>query len=235
MSPRISRRNFAAQAIAGSSLLLLPRDSSALDYTYTPSGFSNSDKAFLRKAMGKAMRLTRRDVIQNYVNLHRGGWNFGTSGAWNRSNNANNPRSAWRKKGNLLEYQVTHLAKVDDIPIKVRGVYAKNQNWWGRANLSTVAVISDGEGRFSVKGGFEFELNTWKFNAPKLRNGQNSTTWGAVIAHEMLHNLGHHHDKGKYGNDYPINLYENCVGYGGNYRRSYPRHFAMMCGGRIPS
>jgi hypothetical protein len=234
MAVSITRRTFLLAGTIGGFTLGATRVR-AFDYSYTRSGFIDADLALLSKAMGYARWLTHPNIQRNYVNLHDGGWNFGKSGAWAKSNNDENPNPHWRKKGNLLEYQVVNLANWDeDIPIVIRGVNAEDEQWWGRANLATIAVVSDGAGKFSVEGKFELEINTWKFNAPGSMNAQNPVTWGAVIDHEMLHNLGHHHDPDEYGNDYPINLYENCVGYGGKYKRSIPRHFAMVCGGRIP-
>lgn len=235
MSTISTRRGFVIGALASAGVFAGARKSQAFDYTFTHDGFVGNDINLLERSMGVAMRLTNSAVLSNYTRLHRGSWNFGTSGAWQRSNNETNPVPGWRMKGNLLEYQIKGLSTWEgNIPISIAGVNAENEEWWGRANLGTIDVVSRGNGNYSVQGEFRFQLNTWKFNSPGPANAQNPETWGAVIAHEMLHNLGHHHDKGQYGNNYPINLYENCVGYGGRYRLDLPRHFAMICGGRIP-
>jgi hypothetical protein len=207
----------------------------AIDYNFTPQDFIDDDLPLLREAMGYARRLTNKGIIQNFVELNEGNYSFYDGKAYEKSNNANNPNPRWRQRSNLLEYQVLHLAETDwDVPIDIYGIHARNESWWGRANLNTISVISNGEGQFTTEGKFEFQLNTWLFNSPYQRNGQNPETWGAVIAHEMLHNLGHYHSPGKYGNEFQINLFENCVGYGGRYKRHLPRHFAIVCGGRMP-
>ena len=41
--------------------------------------------------------------------------------------------------------------------------------------------------------------------------------WGGVIAHEMMHNLGHKHEGLEYGDKWQINIFDRCVSYRGRY------------------
>jgi hypothetical protein len=84
----------------------------------------------------------------------------------------------------------------------------------------------------SVEGKFEILLNTYWATTRDPRNLHD--VWGGVIAHEMLHNLGHSHGENEYDDRWPINILDRCVTYNGRYRGGF-RQYGWLCGGRLPA
>jgi len=68
-----------------------------------------------------------------------------------------------------------------------------------------------------IQGTFEITLNKAYLGERDYSPGRDADYWAGVIAHEMLHNLGHTHPKGVYDGVF-IRDYQNAIRYNGNYR-----------------
>ena len=85
----------------------------------------------------------------------------------------------------------------------------------GKGTIASVSCVAY-ESQFSINGQFRVSLNRYQLDAP-TENGADAVSWGAVIVHEMLHNLGHTHAINDYTDHCQINVYEKCFLYNGNY------------------
>ena len=235
MSKALSRRDVLIASGAAAAALLLPnRVCAEFDFKFhNDDQFDDPDwDSWLRKVVGRASRMLHQDVMDNYLRLHGDGHFLGP-GVWERSNNANEPREYWRQEHTLLEWQVKSLRINDFQPkLMVRWAREPDEEWWGKASVGTCAVIYD-EDSDNVKfdGDFEIKLNTyWATVENDARNTLD--VWGGVVAHEMLHNLGHRHGKDEYDDRWPMNMFERCVLYDGEYRGGY-REYDWRCGGPL--
>jgi len=86
----------------------------------------------------------------------------------------------------------------------------------GKAPVGIVKVKYVKPGQYRRHGHFRVYLNTWWLGGPGV--GSDSYYWASVIAHEMLHNLGHKHHPGEYTNGRLINAFHRAVYCNGNYR-----------------
>ena len=95
---------------------------------------------------------------------------------------------------------------------------------WGQTNLVVLKYLgktgANGEDGWTVSGDFRVRLNT------RYLGGGGSYSdplfWAMLIAHEMLHNLGHRHVNGNdlrdYSDRWQINLFARAVYCDGKYR-----------------
>jgi hypothetical protein len=235
MSHLFTRRGFMTSAGTAALSLALTRPSCAA-YGFRfhhDDEFSGEWVPWLSRAVGAAMRMIAPHVIANYVRLNRTGHNL-AAGVWERSNNANNRFSYWRSPAHLLEYQLRSLQINDFQPkLTIRWAHEPDASWWGKANLGTAALTYNAEiDDVEMDGEFEILLNAYWATTNDSRN--QTDVWGGVIAHEMLHNLGHGHGPGEYDDRWPINILDRCVTHNGRYRGRY-RQFNWLCGGRLTS
>lgn len=94
-----------------------------------------------------------------------------------------------------------------DVFIEVESYRERNASW-GRALVfyDRAAVIVDANGRVALSTTFRISLNVLHMDTSR-----DPAVWAGVIAHEMLHNLGHAHpdprvDPNAYSSFYQINL-----------------------------
>jgi hypothetical protein len=107
--------------------------------------------------------------------------------------------------------------------VRIRGVYDAAGSWTGRATLNKVLTqyrwdVRAGRSVAYVSGQFEITLNTAKLGNASLWYGRDVDYWAGTIAHEMLHNLGHHHPENVYDGLF-IRAYENAVRFNADPRR----------------
>jgi hypothetical protein len=64
-------------------------------------------------------------------------------------------------------------------------------------------------------------------------HGDDPAYWACVVAHEMLHNLGHAHDVGDYGDNRQINCFHRAVYFNGTYNGNLNAP-QVICGCKPP-
>jgi hypothetical protein len=149
---------------------------------------------------------------------------FVTDAAWEASN-LSARGTAWQRK-HLLGVQLEVLRLPDSAkeaddegppfpPIHIKPLYEKN-DVWGRAPLDRVVVKYIREGKWKRTGEFEVLVNLHHLGAQG--NGSDGRMWASVIAHEMLHNLGHMHGLMEYVDGRQINAFHRAVYCDGKHR-----------------
>jgi hypothetical protein len=104
-------------------------------------------------------------------------------------------------------------------PIHIYGFYEEN-DVWGRGPLNIVKVIWEKGNTWRRKGEFKVNVNLFHLGS-QVDDGKSPLKWASVIAHEMLHNLGHRHgpDSGPqdYSNKLQINAFHRALFCNGSY------------------
>ncbi|MCB9870960.1 MAG: hypothetical protein H6836_02020 [Planctomycetes bacterium] len=181
---------------------------------YTPipyswdAAFTNDEVAIIRAAMDKVHSLFRDPRV---ARITRGRYKYASvsNGNWRASGLKYQRGMA---VGDYLFHQLAALRSVRFPHVRIKA-YHSTGNDWGRANTDRVQLRFS-RGRATVSGGFEIELNRYWLGS----RGQGSDTnqWAGVIAHEMLHNLGHLHPvRGKVDDEiyrqHQINVFDAAV------------------------
>jgi hypothetical protein len=136
---------------------------------------------------------------------------------WEKTNLVNHPQAEFRTPRMLLWNQSFFMKAADPFPtIHIKPFHEEN-DVWGYAYIGKVLTKwAPGEaGNVIIQGEFEVFVNTWHLGGGGINNWANM--WASVIAHEMLHNLGHRHNKGEYVDGRQINAFHRAV-----YCRSRP-------------
>ncbi len=218
----MNRRSFLRTGLALAGICALSeRCAAAGDFTIgykIHDGFTEEEESILDKALQYlANRFTDVDVRRNCYRLDKNGY-YLDRGVWAKSNLEED--DDYDGKHDLLRFQLIQLrvkGRDDEFPrINILPDHER-ADWWGEASGDPyqVAVISSGS-RFRTEGEFEIKLNRWHLGA--RGRGSDPEIWAAVMAHEMLHNLGHLHEKGDYSNSWQMNVFENCFYCNGTYR-----------------
>jgi hypothetical protein len=123
-------------------------------------------------------------------------------------------------RNNLLWHQLEQLrlagAKFPNVVFKAADL---GEEPWASARLGLVTA-RDPE---NIAGSFEMNINLRVIGGGGERS--DVTAWASVIAHEMLHNLGHKHEPGNYTDNRQINVFQHAVYHNGAYRNG------LMCPG----
>lgn len=85
----------------------------------------------------------------------------------------------------------------------------------GRARTNLVTIKSSGK-TVRQSGSFDVQINRYQLASGGVMDDPEE--WASTIAHEMLHNLGHLHEKGDYTDKHQINVFNNAVLCNGYYR-----------------
>ncbi|MBC8351459.1 MAG: hypothetical protein H8E66_05700 [Planctomycetes bacterium] len=200
---------------------------------YTFDGFTSPQERLVRDSLDYAVtRMLDFSSINKFMTENRGQWHLDLN-SWCRSNlpeqrPADRLDSLVPGKSKLLPFQLIALREFNALPNMKVTAFHERSDVWGRAPVGTLDVTFDPKSR--VKGNFEIELNTYNMNRSNPKTAS-TRTWGAVIAHEFLHNPGHKRAVDNYRDDEAINLFENFVAYDGRYQRGNPRHFQWRCEG----
>jgi hypothetical protein len=107
-----------------------------------------------------------------------------------------------------LEYQWYYLAEYGcpKLTINVKKLPA---NIAGQAFVGMVQVEYGARARKDIRGEFNIDVNGSLVGG--AGRASSSEFWAGVIAHEMLHNLGHMHHPGEYSFAYQINAFSFAV------------------------
>jgi hypothetical protein len=89
---------------------------------------------------------------------------------------------------------------------------------WGKAPVGTVKIRWVKQDHSRRSGHFKVFVNTWHLGAKG--NGSSAEMWASVIAHEMLHNLGHKHGEGEYVDGRQMNAFHRAVYCDGKYDKN---------------
>lgn len=193
------------------------------------SDFGSKETAILKKACNLAVvRLQNAEVRKRVYELAK--YSRLSGSVMRRSNAADTPESRW----NLLNRQLLTLSLPNgendteppfpDIFIEYehQAPRTEGEGWLGRAPLDRVVIYRDGN-EWKQKGSFRITINDYFVARGKRYSDPNE--WAGTIAHEMLHNLGHHHPSSGDSdwNKYQINVLDAVVqNYGYGYKGSLP-------------
>jgi hypothetical protein len=219
-------------------LLVAPGRSAADEYL--PIDFDLKGEGWNRfgreDIIAKAMWLINRrflatDILSNAYRV--GGSYYVTGDLWGITNL--NSYYTGKGYGDLLWYQLQSLRIAREKPtLTITAYYDKDVNAvaWAHYNRVKVKYSRDG---FTVEGAFEITVNTFYLGGADPYS--DPYYWAGTIAHEMLHNLGHMHDKSNREAVYydrQMIVFERAVYWGGRYRRGL-RTPVIRCGGRSPT
>jgi hypothetical protein len=104
-------------------------------------------------------------------------------------------------------------------PIHIHPFHQRS-NVWGHAPLNVVKVVWEQGNTWRRNGEFKVFVNLYHLGL-EADDGKSDLKWASVIAHEMLHNLGHRHGGSTgpqdYSNNLQINAFHRAVFCNGNY------------------
>ncbi|HEY7428891.1 MAG TPA: DUF4189 domain-containing protein [Gemmataceae bacterium] len=167
-------------------------------------------REIVRKAMG-LLHNRFRDLIvgQNVYAVLRGGA-FIAPGILDKHGMGADEGS----QNALLWHQLHHLRLAGGRFPRVVFKTADYDNvaWaWGKLGLVTVKNAANVEG--------EFEVQVSLRHLGGGGNQSDAVNWASIIAHEMLHNLGHRHELDNYTDNRQINVFQKAVYHNGAYKR----------------
>lgn len=141
------------------------------------------------RIIGQSYQTARRSIVDNnYCNAigmpQRNDWSWACMG-----------------------YQLTHYLRRFTPRVQLYPYYARN-NYWANAPVGVVRTLDLTRATGRIQGEFVINVNRyWLGNGP----GADSAVWAGVLAHEMMHNLGHIHGNDEYGQHLQINAIQQAV------------------------
>lgn len=225
MSNSMTRRSFLLSLSAGAGLATASFPTLGFAWNairFRTNGFSKSEKKLIGQAMNIIhSRFTSDQVRRNTYQYWTNGYHLKT-GAWKASKLQYD--NEWGGKENLLNYQLLQLQVVNQFPRVNLYAFNEKNNVWGRAyRKHSVVVRNNRNETFTVLGEFHVYLNRRHLNDGS-RKGSSPNQWASVIAHEMLHNLGHLHGKGNYKDNQQIVLFQRSFYSNGKYVPSWVKN-----------
>lgn len=101
--------------------------------------------------------------------------------------------------------------------------YNENSKYWAHVKAQDVGGVvtkfgknAQGQTTVIVEGEFKIHINTFRLGGGGIQSDPD--VWAGVIAHEMLHCLGHKHGKDEYGDHLQINAMQQAVRTNGTYK-----------------
>jgi hypothetical protein len=223
MDRRLFLKGIGGACAAGASLVVLPPPSFAqaglsaitFDQAAIPNNFGR--RAIIKAAMDLVATYFRdARVVGNVYQYLRGG-SFLYDDTMKNSNIIDNVTN----RNNLLSTQITQL----------RGARQNGRSWfprvvfktadhdrvawaWAAPNKVTVKLTTPTTS--TISGEFEIQVSLRYLGGGG--NQSDPRVWASVIAHEMLHNLGHKHPLQDYRPVWQINVFQNAMYCRGVYR-----------------
>jgi hypothetical protein len=209
LSRRVFLRSLAYGAVGLSLGLVSNLEVQAQQYApirYSMKGFNESqygEESLIRRAMSHVhYRFRSMWVLENAYRMSGNAYNI-MGGYWE---DCRMDRQAQLGYVDLLRYQITRLAAAVPFPDVVINANHAEREEWGDAEMGIVKVLWAGTG-INLRGRFKIRLNRYHLAAGGEKS--NPVAWASVIAHEMLHNLGHDHVG--YSVDQQINAFTTAV------------------------
>jgi hypothetical protein len=214
-----SCRRFSRDARVVALVYAKPKPGINYEWGEIPDDFGR--RQILREAMNILHDRFRDPLIaQNVYDVLRGGaWihpgvlekhGFGTD-----ESSINN--LLWRQIVTLREAEQNGAMWFPKVVLRAPQFDANDRSW-ARGSLGVVTARS----RSDVTGAFDVQINLRRLGGGGDQS--NPLQWAAMIAHEMLHNLGHKHpETGRpevdYSDNYQINVFTRAVYCGGSYKK----------------
>jgi hypothetical protein len=147
------------------------------------------EETLLKKAMNiVAGRMQTKRVWQNVYDLRPSRY-YITGDVMDNSN----LRDTAENRRNLLWHQLYWLSQPPAFPnVHLRAFHEKSKVL-GRARTDLVIIKSVGCGKIRQSGKFDVQINRYMLASGGVYDDPEE--WASTIAHEMLHNLGHLHEK----------------------------------------
>ena len=228
----VTRRGFLQSAGGAVAVSLCPSSAQAgfcsLQYKLHGDGWDDyRRRQIVAAAMDLVGAISYDSVIAYAYRLSGTAYHL-TSGTWGRTN----PNAHYSGLGykDVLWAQLAHLDQSSSPPVVNIYPYHSNDFSWGKANYDLVSVEFS-RGRFTIHGEFKIYLNHSRLGG----GGSHSSpaAWAGLIAHEMLHNLGHMHGKGDYRSSLQINAVQQAVFQAGRGSERIVAARYFRCGGRV--
>ena len=186
-------------------------------HNFDEKGFG--EETLLKKAMDiVAARFQDKRVWQNVYNLTPSRY-YLKGGVMDRSNLKDDDTN----RRNLLWHQLHWLSQPNDaddtepaFPNVQLYAYHEKSKVVGYALPDDHVVVKSVGNSVRQSGEFKVYLNRYNLAAGGVYSEPEE--WASTIAHEMLHNLGHLHEKGDYTDEWQINVFNNAVLCNGYYR-----------------
>lgn len=185
-------------------------------------------------------RFRSLSVVRNvYERIGSKGYSL-AAGVWEASNLGLHPTYTY---GDLLWYQINVLKlpnSTDDTEppfpnIHIYPYYEKSGTWAhvkGKDVGSVKVVYNEKTGNSKQSGEFYINVNKYHIGSvgfdernPPKTNECDALNWSHVIAHEMLHNLGHLHAKDEYVDGRQMNAFDHSFYCNGLYKNQRIPHF----------
>lgn len=137
-------------------------------------------------------------------------------------NRTNLAKHNWGNNPNmLLWWQLLILRSERNFPVINVRPFFERTDVWARAHVGTV-LTRFLEGRnagsdWELTGEFDIQVNLWKLGGEQGAITTWANMWSAVLAHEMLHNLGHKHHPNEYVDGRQINSFHRAIYCQGGY------------------
>jgi len=114
---------------------------------------------------------------------------------------------------NVMAWQLKGLSATQ-VPVRI-GYMNKDSARWGSAYVGVVESHVESNGNVRFDGTFSCQLNEFHFKSKDQWQANSPDVWAIVIAHELLHNLGHRH--GDRSQLTQMIAFERCLYYRGSY------------------
>ena len=179
------------------------------------SAFSDQQAALIHAAVEVVnKRLFAPEVTLNLDEI-RDSWKVDVDAdVWKAINELPKQERVAQHQIDLLEKQLAELSKQRFV-VKIDHFH-KDSDLWGEAEIGTVMCSRDESGNSVLSGHFEISLNGFHLEASDEWQDKDVYVWAVVIAHEMLHNLGHVHGDRKELKQ--MIAFERCFYYDGDYK-----------------
>ena len=199
----LNRRCFFSKCGAGAASLLgmnllggkaLAADKILVDYPR--NGFAQGELQVLLQAMRHILHNITTPNVRRGINRYAK--NSLVDGTY--SDKIGLPRrSDWSFA--CMDYQLAYYLP-HNFPRVYLEPYYKRDNYWAHAPVGVVQTQNITQKSGQIAGQFHVHVNRYWFTQ---RAGADPVNWAGLLAHEMMHNLGHLHGKDEYGNHLQVN------------------------------
>jgi hypothetical protein len=158
-----------------------------------------------------------KTVYNNAYTLNPAPVEFVDDQYWKQSDLEKHPQEKFNTRNYVLWNQGFFMREADPFPtINIKPFYEKT-DVWGYAPIGKVLTTWNPQAAKKVDITREFEVFVNLYHLGGGGINDHADMWSSVIAHEMLHNLGHLHKKGEYVDGRQINAFHRAVYCRGQY------------------